>query len=198
MMPFDAYKCYLAMKNHFTKDKYDYIKYRGKVRATNEAFYKRKDRFWFEKFARQKSDKEIEDFFVANFTSCTDPESLWIGEMIKDGEGRYQDWQKKLQSLSYMFKEDCEKLFTDNKIDDVFDCSKGHPIVLKKFLGGNISLETLVIYDRILGYTKNFDKKLQDPVWETVSRRVRKYSPFINIDVFRYKKILKEVVINGS
>ena len=197
-MPADAYRCYLAMKNHFTKDKYDYIKYRGKVRATNEAFYKRKDRFWFEKFARQKSDKEIEDFFVANFTSCTDPESLWIGEMIKDGEGRYQDWQKKLQSLSYMFKEDCEKLFTDNKIDDVFDCSKGHPIVLKKFLGGNINLETLVIYDRILGYTKNFDKKLQDPVWETVSRRVRKYSPFINIDVFRYKKILKEVVINGS
>ena len=197
-MPADAYRCYLAMKNHFTKDKYDYIKYRGKVRATNEAFYKRKDRFWFEKFARQKSDKEIEDFFVANFTSCTDPESLWIGEMIKDGEGRYQDWQKKLQSLSYMFKEDCEKLFTDNKIDDVFDCSKGHPIVLKKFLGGNISLETLVIYDRILVYTKNFDKKLQDPVWETVSRRVRKYSPFINIDVFRYKKILKEVVINGS
>ena len=197
-MPADAYRCYLAMKNHFTKDKYDYIKYRGKVRATNEAFYKRKDRFWFEKFARQKSDKEIEDFFVANFTSCTDPESLWIGEMIKDGEGRYQDWQKKLQSLSYMFKEDCEKLFTDNKIDDVFDCSKGHPIVLKKFLGGNISLETLVIYDRILGYIKNFDKKLQDPVWETVSRRVRKYSPFINIDVFRYKKILKEVVIHGS
>ena len=198
MMPFDAYKCYLAMKNHFTKDKYDYLKYRGKVRATNQAFYKRKVRFWFEKFARQKSDKEVEEFFVANFTSCTDPESLWIGEMIKDGEGRYQDWQKKLQSLSYMFKEDCEKLFTDNKVDDVFDCSKGHPIVLKKFLGGNISLETLVIYDRIFGYTKNFDKKLQDPVWETVSRRVRKYSPFINIDVYRYKNILKEVVIHGS
>ena len=198
MMPFDAYKCYLAMKNHFTKDKYDYLKYRGKVRATNQAFYKRKDRFWFEKFARQKSDKEVEEFFVANFTSCSDPESLWIGEMIKEGEGRYQDWQKKVQSLSYVFKEDCEKLFTDNKIDDVFDCSKGHPIVLKKFLGGNISLETLVIYDRILGYSKNFDKKLQDPVWETVSRRVRKYSPFINIDVFRYKKILKEVVIHGS
>ena len=35
----------------------------------------------------------------------------------------------------------------------------------------------------------------KDPVWETVSRRVRKYTPFLNIDVFRYKKILKEVVI---
>ena len=118
--------------------------------------------------------------------------------MIKDGEGRYQDWQKKVQSLSYVFKEDCEKLFVDNKIDDVFDCSKGHPIVLKKFLGGNISLETLVIYDRILGYGKDFDKKLKDPVWETVSRRVKKYSPFLNINVPRYRKILKEVVIYGS
>ncbi len=197
-MPADAYRCYLAMKNHFTKEKYDYIKYRGKVKATNEAFYKRKDRFWFEKFARQKNDKEIEEFFVANFTSCSDPESLWIGEMIKDGESRYQDWQKKVQSLSYVFKEDSEKLFADNKVDDVFDCSKGHPIILKKFLGGNISLESLVIYDIIFGYGKDFDKKLKDPVWETVSRRVKKYTPFLNIDVFRYKKILKEVVIHGS
>ena len=66
--------------------------------------------------------------------------------------------------------------------------AKGHPIVLKKFLGGNISIESMVIYDRILGYGKDFDQKLDDPVWKTVSRRVRKYSPFLNIDVFRYKK----------
>jgi len=198
MMPFDAYKCYLAMKNHFTKDNYDYQKYRGKTRATHQAFYKRKDRFWFEKFARQKTDQEVEEFFVANFTSCSDPESLWIGEMIKEGEGRYQDWQKKVQSLSYVFKQEAEDLFTDNKVDEVFDCSKGHPPILRKYLGGNISLESLVICDRIFGYGKNFDKDLNDPVWETVSRRVKKYKPFLNINVQRYKKILKEVVTNGS
>ena len=198
MMPFDAYKCYLAMKNHFTKDNYDYIKYRGKVRATNQAFYKRNDRFWFEKFARQKSDKEVEEFFVANFTSCSDPESLWIGEMIKEGEGRYQDWQKKVQSLSYVFKEEVQELFADIKVDDAFDCSKGHPPILRKYLGGHISLESMVICDRIFGYGKNFDKDLKDPVWETVSRRVKKYKPFLNIDVLKFKKILKEVVIHGS
>ena len=198
MMPFDSYKCYLAMKNHFTKDNYDYLKYRGKVRATQQAFYKRKDRFWFEKFSRQKTDKEVEEFFVANFTSCPDPESLWIGEMIKEGEGRYQDWQKKVQSLSYVFKEEVNNLFDDRKVDDVFDCSKGHPHILRSYLGGNTSLETLVICDRIFEYGKNFDKKLKDPVWETVSRRVKKYSPFLNINVPRYKKILKEVIIHGS
>ena len=106
--------------------------------------------------------------------------------------------RKELSHYHIVFKEESEYLFKDNKLDEVFDCSKGHPIVLRKFLGGNISLETLVIYDRILGYGNDFDKKLKDPVWETVSRRVRKYTPFLNIDVFRYKKILKEVVIRGT
>ena len=197
-MPADAYRCYLALKNHFTKDKYDYHKYRGKVRATNEAFYKRKDRFWFEKFARQKNDKEIEEFFVSNFIYSTDPSTVWIGEMIKEGEGRYQEWQKKVQSLTYVFKEETESLFENKKIDDMFDCSKGHPPILKSYLGGDISLESMVIYDRILGYGKDFDKRLKDPVWESVSRKIKKYSPFLNIDVSRYKKILKEVIIHGS
>ena len=132
---------------------------------------------------------------MSNFVSTTDPSRMYIGELVKNGEERYDDWKKRTQSLSYLFREESELLFKDHQMDEVFDCSKGHPIILKKFLGGNISLETLVIYDRILGYGKDFDKKLKDPVWETVSRRVRKYTPFLNIDVFRYKKILKEVVI---
>ena len=194
-MPIDAYRCYLSLKNHFTKDQYDYHKYRGKVRATNQSFYKRKDRFWFEKFARQKNDKEVVDFFVSNFVSSTDPGTMWIGEMIKEGEGRYQDWQKKVQSLSYIFKEEVDALFEGKEVDDVFDCSKGHPLILKSYLGKKTSLETLVICDRILEYRKDWDKKLNDPVWETVSRKIKKYSPFLNIDVPRYKKILKASVL---
>ena len=191
----DAYRCYLALKNHFTKEKYDYHKYRGKVRATNKAFYKRKDRFWFEKFARQKDDKEVEEFFVSNFVYTTDPGTMWIGEMIKEGEGRYIDWKKKIQSLSYIFKEEVNSLFEQNTLNEVFDCSKGHPPILKSFLGGNTSLETLVICDKILGYRENFDKKLNDPVWETVSRKIKKYDPFINIDVPNYKKILQKIIL---
>ena len=195
MMPFDAYRCYLSLKNHFTKDSYDYHKVGVLTRVKKETFYKRKDRFWFEKFARQKSDREVVDFFVSNFATTTDPSKMYIAEMVKTGEDVYTDWKRRTQSLSYMFKEESEYLLKDKTLDEVFDCSRGHPIILRKFLGGNISLETLVIYDRILGYGSNFDKKLKDPVWETVSRRVRKYTPFLNIDVFRYKKILKEIVL---
>ena len=197
-MPVDAYRQYLALKNHFTKDSYDYHKYCGKSRATVQSFYKRKDRFWFEKVARQKSDQEIIEFFVANFVSCPDPETLWIGEMIKEGEVRYTNWKKKIQSLSYVFKEETEKLFDDKKVDEIFQCSKGHPLILKSFLSGKISLETIVIYDRIFLFGKDYDKKLQDPVWQTVSRKIRKYNPFLNIDVFRYRKILKEIIFGDQ
>ena len=197
-MPFDSYKCYLSLKNHFTKESYDYHKYCGKSRATVQSFYKRKDRFWFEKVVRQKTDREVVDFFVANFVSCSDPQSLWIGEIMKEGETRYKEWQKKVQSLSYLFKEESQQLFSQHKFDEVFDCSKSHPVLLKMFLSGKISLETMVIYDRIFLYGNNFDKKLKDPVWETVSMKIKKYSPFLNIDVFRYRKILKEVVLGGS
>ena len=132
-MPVDAYRQYLALKNHFTKDTYDYHKYCGKSRATVQSFYKRKDRFWFERIARQKTEQEVIEFFVSNFITCTDPSKLWIGEMIREGEERYEQWKKRNQSLSYIFKEETQSLFEDRKIEEVFDCSKGHPVILKKF-----------------------------------------------------------------
>jgi hypothetical protein len=195
MTPFDVYKTYLALKNHFTKDTYDYHKYCGKGKARLETFYKRRDRFWFEKLSRQKNDDQIKNFFISNFVSSFDPQILWIGDIIKNGDETYQNWQKKIDSLSYCFKEDTEKLFDNNTLDELFDCSKGHPPLLKNFLSGNINLETMVIYDRIFLYARNFDKKLLDPVWETVSKKIKKYNSFLNIDIFKYKKILKERIL---
>ena len=42
--------------------------------------------------------------------------------------------------------------------------------------------------------SEKFDEKLLDPVWETVSMKIRKYKPFLNINVFNFKKILREIV----
>ncbi len=196
--PIEAYKTYISIKNHFTKPNYDYLKYNVKVRAGEKSFYSRKDRFWFEKLSRQKKDNEILDFFISNFVSSNDPQTLWIGEIIRDGNSVYSDWMKKIQSLSYIFKEESQLLFDGNNVDEIFNCSKGHPLVLKSFLGGKISLETLVIYDKIFLFRNVFDKKLLDPVWETVSLKIKKYSPFLNIDVLRYRKILKELVLEDQ
>lgn len=194
MTPFDAYKTYLALKNHFTKPKYDYFKYAGKSRASVESFNKRKDKYWFERISRQKNDEEIKDFFLSNFVGVDNPSILWIGELIREGESCYKEWTKRQQSLKYLFTQESEELLSEGNIDDVFDCSKQHPVILKKFLIGKISIETLTIYDKIFLFRNNFDKKLLDPVWEIVSLKIQKYSPFLNIDIQDYKKTLRNIV----
>jgi hypothetical protein len=195
MSPFETYQTYLSMKSHFTNSKYDFFKYSGKSRATMASFNKRKDKYFFEKTSRKYSDKEIVDFLVSNFVATDNPSNLWIGEIINSGERTYADWMRRQQSLTYLFKEQSEELFSQTKLEDVLSCSKGHPPVLKKFLGGNLSIETLCIYDKIFLFVKKFDKKLLDPVWETVSLKIKKYNPFLNInDVFQYKKILRGIL----
>ena len=192
--PFETYQTYLSMKSHFTNKKYDFIKYGGKSKATMTSFNKRKDKYWFEKTSRKYSDQEITDFLLSNFVTTDNPRNLWIGEIINSGEKIYADWMRRQQSLTYLFKEQSMELLSEKKLEEIFNCSKGHPLILKKYLGGNISLETLAIYEKIFSFGKNFDIKLNDPVWETVSLKLKKYLPFLNINVTSYKKILREII----
>ena len=194
MTPFDVYKQYLAIKNHFSKPNYDYFKYAGKSRASIKSFNTRKDKYWFERMSRQKTDDEIKNYYVANFVETDTPDRLWIGEIFRDGEQKYQNWMKRQQSLSYLFKEQSQTIFLDYDLNEIFDTSKTHPIILKKFLSGQITIETMVIYNKIFLYSDIFDTKLKDPVWESVSLKIRKYSPFLNIDIKQYKKYLKTII----
>ena len=192
--PYETYQTYLSMKSHFTNPKYDFFKYGGKSRATVSSFNKRKDKYWFEKTSRKYSDQEILDFLLSNFITANNPQNLWIGEIINSGERNYSEWMKRQQSLTYLFKEQLEGLLSEKKLDEVFDCSKGHPLILKKYLGGDLSLETLIILEKIFSFVKKFDKNIKDPVWETVSLKIKKYIPFININIVYYKKILRKIV----
>ena len=192
--PFETYQHYLSLKNHFTNPKYDFFRYGAKTRATVTSFNKRKDKYWFEKTSRKYSDQEVVDFLVSNFAAADNPQNLWIGEIINSGERTYADWKKRKQSSTYLFKEQSSELLCQNELEELFDCSKGHPPILKKFLGGEISLDTLVIYDIIFEFRERFDKKLDDPVWETVSLKIKKYKPFLNIDVSNFKNIIRSIV----
>ena len=136
--PYETYQTYLSMKSHFTNRKYDFFKYGGKSRATIASFNRRKDKYWFEKTSRKYSDEEIQNFLLANFVSTDNPQNLRIGEIINSGERNYSQWMKRKQSLTYLFKEQSNELLSDNNLKEVFDCYKGHPLVLKKYLGGEM------------------------------------------------------------
>ena len=190
MSPFDTYKQYLAYKNHFTREKYDYHRYGGRSKAKVESFYKRKDRYFFEKMSRKYNDDQVKDFFLANFVDTDNPQGLWIGNIIKTGEVVYKEWMKRQQSLFYNFKQNSEDMMDEYDYEEFFDASKGHPPILKEHLGGKISVEEMCVYEKVFSYCKDYDKLLDDPVWKVVGLKIRKYLPFLNIEKDKYRNHL--------
>ena len=194
MSPFDTYKQYLAYKNHFTKEKYDYHKYGGRSKAKVESFYKRRDRYFFEKMSRKYNDEQVKNFFLANFVATDNPQGVWIGNIIKTGEVVYKEWMSRQQSLFYNFKQGSEDMMDLYDYEEFFDASKGHPPVLKEHLGGKISVEEMCIYEKVFSFCKDYDKQLDDPVWKVVGLKIRKYLPFLDIDRDKYRNhLLKRV-----
>lgn len=194
MNSFEVYVRYLALKSHFTNLKYDYFTYNKKTKASLDTFNKRSDKYWFEKLSRQKSESEIEEFFVSNFINSDNPQSLWIGEIIRGGDDVYTNWKKKKQSLKYIFTQESQNLFSKYTLGDIFKVSNSHPPIIKEFLRGNVSIETLTIYNIIFDFKKSFDLKFKDPVWETLSFKIYKYLPFLNINTTDYKIILRKII----
>ncbi|AGN33708.1 hypothetical protein SWYG_00199 [Synechococcus phage S-IOM18] len=195
MTGFEVYKMYLALKQHFNRDNYDYVKYRGKVSASEKSFEERRDRYFFKKLATKYEGQKMLDYFVANF--MFDPK----GYIKSFSDGNYERWRVLRESFSYKFRQDVDLLLTyyespyQDKFDKIFEVSEGvHPPLLRHYLSGEISLETLVVFEKCLGYIKKFDNKLSDPIWKDVKRRVLKYEPFVNIDCQEYKGVILTVI----
>ena len=197
MQGLDFYRTYLAMKQHFTNPKFDFFKYDGKVKAREEKYQERTDFYFFETLARKLSDQEVREYMLASFISANDPTKVWIGDIKRSGKDHWLAWQRQQGSLTYSFKKDIDRLCdtleaTKLSFNNLFETSGGHPPLLKLFYKEEISLETLIILDMILGFMSVWDRKLKDPLWEMLSFKVRKYKPFLSIRKDKYTKLIKD------
>ena len=187
MNEFEAYEKYVALKLHFTSE-YDYFRYNGKTSVTPKSFNERKDKFHFKRLAKKYDDSTIIEYFIANIID----NKQWIGNMDM---ATYSQWQAKIQSIEYVFSNDVEKLLTNvSEFDIIFNSDKGnHPKLVKAYLGKKISLETLVIFEKLLDFRKTFNKEITDQIiWPKVNMLIEKYEPFVDANINRCRKILLE------
>ena len=195
--PFESYKLYNALKLHFETDGYDAIKYHFKTSVKPTSFFKRKDKFFFAKLAKTYG-KELKEFYIANFKN----DVKYVGDMLNEGgEKYYRDHKKVMESLTYQFQTDINKL---NDMDVSFDSlleaeDNNHPLIIKLWMQEEILLETIVILDSILGFVERENKKITDTIiWPDIYRKIMKYKPFVKFDRDKYLNLLKKTFTNAT
>ena len=186
----NAYKTYLAIKQHFTSN-YDYQKYKGKVRATEESFLKRRDRFFFKKLEKKYNKQELEMYFVSNFINNT---SKWIGNLLsQDSEKIFLNYKKNQQSLAYLLKHELLFLKETKLKNELFEVKNGHPKLFKYYLQGKVSLQTILILNDELNFISHWNSEMTDIVWDNEYKKISKYKSFFEYDKQLFKNIIKEV-----
>lgn len=186
MTPYEVFQDYVALKQHFTSKSYDFFKYHGKTRAaTPDNYNHRKDKIFFMKLAKHKDPR---NFLVANFVES----DKWIGDLAynESAQENYVNWQKRTQSLTYIFSNEIKQLPEPLNHNFVVKDHQ-HPKALRLYLSKQISIETLIILIDIVRCWSHWQKELEDDIiWKEVSLKLVKYKPFLSYDRTKMKQVL--------
>jgi hypothetical protein len=192
--PFESYKLYNALKLHFETD-YDALKYNFKTNVSAQSFFKRKDKYFFAKIAKHY-EKDLKGYYVSNFKHGVS----YVGEMVNEvGERNYRDHRKTLESISRVFQNDINKLSEQKmEFDDLFKSEDGqHPLIIQLWMQEEITLETVVILNSLIGFIPRESKKISDTlIWPDIKRKIEKYTPFVTFNSTKCKLILLEGFTN--
>lgn len=178
----------MALKTHFNDPKYNIVEMKGRIKTSQEGFAGSGKAFSFRRLVKLYKDKEVIEFMIANFIKG----DRWGGVFDAEASKNYQDWKRRQESLSYVFKEELTEVINEAKeanIDNITETSDQniHPYIVKSYLRGTISPETLVIVNKL---TKFADKvSCQDPFWNDVHKLINKYSPFVKVDLTKFQEM---------
>jgi len=185
MSGYYTYVTYMALKQHFTTDKYDFIKYDGKIRTNVNTYEKRKDRFFFDKLSKKR---DCENIMLSNM--IVNPK-IWVGDLLSpEANDIYINWLRRQESLTYIVSNNMDEL--NDNFDSNFIVKDGqYPVVINKQLKSEIEIETLVILTKLVGCLEYWDRKISDTIfWPTIRRLIVKYEPFIQYDLEKIRKIV--------
>ena len=189
MEPIDVYLMYCAMKAHFSKNNYDFHKYGGKTKVSRDSFWKRKDKYFFVKLVKKQHDSaSIQDYLVSNFIRDR------RGYIANFNDENYRVLKDRKTDFYNIFFDELRPLVKD--FEPLFQTkNNNHPKLLKEFLGDRVSLETLIILDALVDFSKRWDRELkEDIVWPDLKKLMKNYKGFLTIDTNRYRIRLLELI----
>ena len=82
--------------------------------------------------------------------------------------------------------------------DDIFKIANNDnwPLIVNLAIKKEISLETFIIMNKVLNFMNTMGKNIEDEIiWPEFKRKCIKYSSFVQVDLNKYKKSMKNVFL---
>lgn len=195
MNGFKAYRYHLALKLHFTKEKYNVFETRGNLKVSFDAYKSRNDLYLFERLARKfEKDQDFIQYVVANYAYGN------VNFLYDENaaQGYYTQWVKVKESVTKSFSDDIstiqyhtEKYGVDSHM--VINCTNNDlPFIIKLYLGKLIQPQTISILNDLTGM---IDQWQQEPTlnvfFEDEMIRLKKLKGFFTYDKEKLLQIYK-------
>lgn len=185
-----------ATKLHFTSEKYNVFEHQGRVRGlTLEKFLQKNDYNIYNAVARKFNDeREAVQFLVANYAY----RNVNPIHNIAMAERNISIWNKRKQSITQTFKDDCDILslhLEKKKIQkqELYNGINGDvPDLFKLFIGGKITVETMHILNEMIGYIDEWKPK-HNLVWSKEFLVIEKLKRFVKFDMAKTRELYDEI-----
>jgi len=191
MKPYQSFKIFISIREHFKNKKYDYFEKRGKHFLNSPEKFKQikpQDKRYYEQYAREYGDS-VRDFYVANFANSIG--TRWVGSLDNsDSHNCYMDFIKFKQAPTRYFK---------NSIDAIVEHLNAENITFKKFLlmGSCFDLTNIHTMNIINQLTNLSINAKRDPLYDDKFFNLEKYAKFVSINSLdEYASILREKTKN--
>lgn len=197
LTPFQVAQLHTAIKMTFTTPSFSIHKY-GVERKnfTEEHFERVRGKFFYTKIARKYHAEDLPTFFLAN--ALVRPKA-WVGDLAsQEAEDAFQEYKGRIASLTYAFTQDIKNLRRwcldrDLGMDAILVGTD--PPLLRAYYERRVIPETIPILHKVFNETL-YDRMgagITDTIqWPKARRFFEVYGPFLDIDVPKYRQIVKD------
>lgn len=188
MNDFTAYRLYLAIKLHFSNEKYDVFMNRGKVaRLTQENFSKKREAKWFHSLKKKfDSQKDYIQYLVA-CSAYGDSSDVFD---IEKSFGHYERWVAFKQSSTYNITKELE----EHDIEALLNGTP--PLILSRVVAGKLGIEAAVAINRATKFTDREGILTDHLLLSKIALKIKKLDKFVSYDDAKIFELIPQKLVD--
>ena len=183
MDEYTLFKTYISLKNHFTTESYDFIKYSGKTNVKESSFRKRQDISLFCKLAQWLPESKAVPFLISHFIELSSFTIHYVFENPIKSQKIFDTWKTRTSNILAVYQEDIRTIAKESAgswKNCIQQTDSDYPLLFKLVMANKISPETYSLLDDLFQQTSRSYKGLDmDVLFLSMNLKYRKYRVFL-------------------